>query len=239
MASNMMSVSSAKYEVPKFDGGTSFSLWEIRMKSSLMLQGLWKAVVEKFDEDSDEIKKADLKEWALSAIFMSVTENVLCEIADEETASGGWKKLEGLYAGKNLTNWLYLKKRLYTLRMEEGSVVKGHLDAFNSIIMDLGNVDIKVDSEDQALILLCSLPKLYDVFVDTLLYGKDSISLEDVSSALKSWELMKSFPELQDVPTAAGLSVGGRTRVEDKRSKGKSKEITCFACHEPGHYRRD
>src|SRR3954466_16153042 len=104
MASVTMLVSSAKYEVPKFDGGTSFSLWKIRMKPSLTLQGLWKAVVEKFDEDSDEFKKADLKERALSAIFMSVTDNVLREIADEETVSGAWKKWESLYARKNPTN---------------------------------------------------------------------------------------------------------------------------------------
>src|SRR3954468_17874640 len=238
MASNSMAVSSAKHEISKFDGGTNFSHWKIRMKSALTLQGLWKAVVEKFDEDSDEFKKADLKEMALSAIFMSVTDNVLREIADEETASGAWKKLKSLYAGKNLTNRLYLKKRLYTLRMEEGSAVKGHLDAFNWIIMDLENVDIKVDSEDQALILLCLLPKSYDAFIDTLLYGKDSISLEDVSSALKSRELKKSFLELQDVPTAAGLSTRESTRVDDKRSKGKSKEVTCFACREPGNYKR-
>src|SRR3954470_22051076 len=100
MTSSAMTVSSAKCEVPKFDGGTSFSLWKIRMKSALTLLGLWKAVVEKFDEGSDKIKKADLKERALSAIFMSVTDNVLREIADEESASGAWKKLEGLYAGK-------------------------------------------------------------------------------------------------------------------------------------------
>src|SRR5437588_8144274 len=232
MASNSMAVSSAKYEVPKFDGGTSFSLWKIRIKSALKLEGLWKAVVEKFDEDSDAFKKADLKEMALSAIFMSVTDNVLREIADEETASGVWKKLEGLYAGKNLTNQLYLKKRLYILRMEEGSAVKGHLDAFNSIIMDLGNVDIKVDSEDQFLILLCSLLRSYDAFVDTLLYGKDSISLEDVSSAIKSRELKKKFLELQDMPTAVGWAARGSTRVEDKWSKGMSKEASCFACRE-------
>src|SRR5436190_21808425 len=122
------------------------------------------------------------------------------------------------------------------MRMEEGSAVKRHLDAFNSIIMDLGNVDIKVDSEDQALILLCSLPRSYDAFVDMLLYGKDSISLEDVSSALKSRELKKSFSELQNVPTAAGLTTRGSTRVKDKRSKGKSKEVACFVCREPGHY---
>ena len=170
---------------------------------------------------------------------MRVTNNVLREIADEETASGAWKKLKGLYAWKNLTNQLYLKKRLYTLRMEEGSAVKEHLDAFNLIIMDLENMNVKVDSEDQALILLCSLPRSYDAFVDTLLYGKNSISLEDVSSALKSRELKKSFPELQDVPTAARLTTRESTRVEDKRSNGKFKEASCFACREPGHYRRD
>src|SRR3954470_18332360 len=108
MASSSMSVSLAKYEVPKFDGGTSFSLWKIRMKSALTLQGLWKAIVEKFDEDSDESKKTDLKERALSSIFMSMTDNFLRKIVDEETASGAWKKLESLYAGKNLTNRLYL-----------------------------------------------------------------------------------------------------------------------------------
>ena len=39
--------------------------------------------------------------------------------------------------------------------------------------------------------------------------------------------------------TTSGLSARRNTRVEDKRSKGKSKEVTCFACREPGHYKRD
>ena len=122
MASNKVSTSSAKYEVPKFDGMTSFSLSKIRMKSSMVFQGLWKAVEGKFFGVSEE-SKVELKEQALSAIFMSVTDSVLREIADQESATGAWKKLEELYAG-NLMNRLYLKKRLYTLRMEESSMVK-------------------------------------------------------------------------------------------------------------------
>ncbi|KAH0734382.1 hypothetical protein KY285_010089 [Solanum tuberosum] len=35
----------------------------------------------------------------------------------------------------------------------------------------------------------------YDTFVYTLLYGKDNISLDDVSNALKSKELKKSFSD--------------------------------------------
>src|SRR3954470_20911818 len=189
---------SPKYKVPKFDGGTSFSLWKIRMRLSLVLQGLWKAIEEKLSDDSTESKKLDLKERALGAVFMSVTDNVLREIAGEKSASAAWKKLEELYSAKSLTNRLYLKKKLYNLRMVEGTSVKLHLDEFNSIIMDLGNIDITVESEDQALTVLCPLPPSYETFVDTLLYGKDSILVDDVSNALKSKELKKSFSDSKD-----------------------------------------
>src|SRR4051812_15077106 len=118
------------------------------MRSSLMLQGLWKAVEEKFSGVSEE-SKVELQERALSAIFMSVTDNVLREIVTEKKASDAWKKLEELYSRKSLTNRLYLKKRLYNLRMDEGTPVKQYLDVFNSIIKDLWNIDIKVESENQ------------------------------------------------------------------------------------------
>src|SRR4051794_5328669 len=85
MTSSQVLTLSAKYEVPKFDGGTSFSLWKIRMRSSLILQGLWKAVDEKFSGVLEE-SKVELQERALNAIFMSVTDSVLREIATEKTA---------------------------------------------------------------------------------------------------------------------------------------------------------
>ena len=78
----MSSSSSTKYEVEKFDGGSSFSLWKIRMKSSLVLQGLWKAIDEDFPEEMKEAEKAYLKERSLSVIFMSVTDSVLRKIAE-------------------------------------------------------------------------------------------------------------------------------------------------------------
>src|SRR3954462_1863865 len=241
MTSNVVPTSSVKNEVPKFDGGTSFSLCKIRMRSSLIPQGLWKAVEENFFGVSEE-SKVELQERALSAIFMSVTDNVLREIATEKTASDAWKKLEELYSGKSLTNRLYLKKRLYNLRMVEGTPVKQHLDVFNSIIMDLGNIDITVESEDQALIVLSSLPASYESFVDTLLYGKDTISLDDVSNALKSKELKKSYPDGRDVSETHGLAAWGGSQ-KDKRSEGRSKSkgktVSCFECHEKGHYKRD
>nr|GEZ97758.1 retrovirus-related Pol polyprotein from transposon TNT 1-94 [Tanacetum cinerariifolium] len=59
-----------------------------------------------------------------------------------------------------------------------------HIDKFNKLIGDLANLDVDIDNGDQALMLLISLPHSYDNFVETLLYGMESLTLEDVLSSL-------------------------------------------------------
>ena len=106
--------------------------------------------------------------------------------------------------------------------MVDGTLIKKHLDDFNAIIMDLGSIDIKVEGEDQALISLCSLPPAYETFVDTLLYGKDSISMEDVSNALKSKELKGTFSDMKEASHGEDLLVRGRN-LQDKWYEGEIK----------------
>ncbi|KAK6786428.1 hypothetical protein RDI58_014953 [Solanum bulbocastanum] len=97
----MSPLSSTKYEIERFDGGSNFSLWKIRMRSSLVLQWLWKVIEEDFPKELKELEQADIKERALSAIYMRVIDNVLRGIAEERSAAVAWKKLEDLYS-KNL-----------------------------------------------------------------------------------------------------------------------------------------
>ncbi|GKE82890.1 hypothetical protein Tco_1552890 [Tanacetum coccineum] len=65
-----------------------------------------------------------------------------------------------------------------------------HIGEFNKLIGDLANIGVDIDDEDQALMLLTSLPPSYDNFVETLLYGRESLTLEDVLSSLNSRELI-------------------------------------------------
>src|SRR4051812_47375899 len=104
--------------------------------------------------------------------------------------------------------------------MEEGTPVKQHLDEFNSIIMDLKNIDIKIESEDRAMILLCSLPASYETFVDTLLYGKYTFSLEDIKNAVKLKELKKNFTDSKDGK--------GKITRRDKRSESRMKKVLYY-----------
>ena len=86
---------------------------------------------------------------------------------------------------------MYLKKQLYGLRINEGPAVFEHLNFFNKVISELLTVDFKINEKDKALILLSSLPELYDHIVTTMLYGKETFILEEVTSTLLSNEIRK------------------------------------------------
>lgn len=142
---------------------------------------------------------------------------------------------------KSLTNRLYLKQHLYTLMMREGMSLKTHLDKFNKIIMNLKYIYVKVDDEDQALIMLCSLPSSYEHFITTLLYRKDSISMKDVKASLHSRELRKRVSVEEGDSQVEGLVARGRTNEKGSFEMGKSrsKNYKCHYYHKPGHFRRD
>lgn len=83
----------------------------------------------------------------------------MCEVAEEEMAIDVGEKLQSLYLKRSLTNRLFLKKQLYIVHIDETKDLRKHMDAFNKIIFYLKNVDVKVEEEDQNIILLSSLPK--------------------------------------------------------------------------------
>ena len=87
-----------------------------------------------------------------------------------------------------------MNQRLYTFKMPSGKSFEDHLDDFNTIILDLENIEIKVDDEDQVLLLLLiSLPSQHDSLLDMLIYGRDSLSLDEVKAALFLKKLKKKL----------------------------------------------
>ncbi|GJZ33326.1 hypothetical protein Tco_0578762, partial [Tanacetum coccineum] len=61
----------------------------------------------------------------------------------------------------------------------------------DQLVGDLAAIDTAISDENQELLLLISLPSSYDNFVETLLYGRDTLNLEDVLATLNSRELQK------------------------------------------------
>ena len=107
-------------------------------------------------------------------------DEVMHHVMDEESSTTIWLKLESRYMSKSLTNKLLLKKKLYGLKMAEGSALDLHINVFNQIISYLNRVDVKFEEEDMTLILLNSLSESYDNLVASLVWGKETLELEEI-----------------------------------------------------------
>jgi GTP-binding protein EngB required for normal cell division len=82
-----------------------------------------------------------------------------------------------------------MKQRLFLLRMHEGTSIKSHTAEFTIIINKLDKIEVKIEDEYQALLLLCSLPYSYKSFRKAIIYrGKQSIKINEVKEHLLNKE---------------------------------------------------
>ena len=121
---------------------------------------------------------------AASTIRMCLADEVMYHVMDEESSVAIWLKLEGRYMSKSLTNKLLRKKKLYGLKMAERSALAQHISMFNRIISHFNQVVLKFEEEDMVLFLLNSLPESYDNLVTNLMWGKETLELEEIIGAL-------------------------------------------------------
>ena len=111
---------------------------------------------------------------------------------------------------------------------------------------------MNLDDRDKASHLLCALPKSFENFQDTMLYGKKgTITLEEVQAVLRTKKLT-NFKEFKVDGSGEGLNVSrgrsenrGNGKSKNSRSKSRSKgggnktKYKCFICHNPGHFKKD
>lgn len=62
---------------------------------------------------------------------------------------------------------------------------------FRENVIDLKTLEFKYNEEDLALILLCSLSSSYASFRDTILYSRDTLTIDEVYDAFHSKKKLK------------------------------------------------
>ncbi|KAJ8615552.1 hypothetical protein MRB53_034924 [Persea americana] len=80
------------------------------------------------------------------------------------------------------------------------------------------NIDVKINDEDKALLLLNSLPDSYDHFVHTLINGKAEVKYDVVSVALMNNEYRKKDKQAHKDSSSDALT-------EESKANGKSKQV--------------
>jgi hypothetical protein len=115
--------------------GKRFELWKLKMEDILVDRDQWIMVdpgTAPTGTSADDWKKTDRK--AKSTIRLCLSDLVLLNVSEEDTTKDLWENLGKLYQSKSLVNKLFLRKKLYNLRMRDGDLVVEHLNAFNTVV---------------------------------------------------------------------------------------------------------
>ncbi|GJX69946.1 zinc finger, CCHC-type containing protein [Tanacetum coccineum] len=161
-----------------------------------------------------------IRKKAYGTLILCFGDRVLREITKETTATGIWKKLETLYMTKSLANRLYLKKKLYTFQMHPDKSQSEYIDEFHKQVDDLAAIDIAISDEDQAFLLLTSLPSYYNNLKMTEAKGDGGERL---------YVKRRSSQRDMEQGTYSAWS----------KSQEKSSRLGCYICQSEEHLKRD
>lgn len=174
-----------RIEVDRFEGTGDFLLWKVRMMAHFGVLGLKDILTDETllmdppstkEESEGETKNAEeettgskidpekLKksEKAKDLIVLNVGNQVLRKISHCDTAAAMWTALNTLYTETSLPNRIYLQHKFYTFKMNDSKSIDANVDDFLKLVADLNNLNVDVSEEVQAILLLNSMPRMYD-----------------------------------------------------------------------------
>lgn len=229
----------ARYDIDKFDGKGDFDLWKAKIKAILGQQKALQALIDPLPATLTEGDKEAINTTAYGSLILNLSNNVLRQVIDEDSPLKIWNKLNALYETKDTHNKMYLRERFFTYKMDPSKPLSENLDEFKKLTSEFKTMGEKIGDENEAFVLLNSLPDAYKEVKTALKYGRDSITTQVIISAIRTKEL-EILSQKKD--SNEGLFVKGKQKGRENKhqvdEKNKTK-IKCNYCHKEGHLKRD
>ena len=214
--------------------GLNYGTWKVQCRMALLKDGLWGIANGTEDApdgtDADKLAKfISRRDKALAIIVLAVDTKLLYLLGNPEDPAVIWKKLSDQFQKKTWANKLELRRKLFSLRLEDGGSVQDHVKAMTEVLDELSVVDEPVKEEDRVVYLLASLPESYNVLVTALEANAEVPKMEVVTERLLHEERklkIRSTPSVGDEEAMAAKYQGyGRPR--------------CHYCKKVGHFKRN
>jgi len=168
-------------------------------------QGLDQTLEDERSASINETEWTKIQKRVVSTIRLALAPEIKHNMLKKTTPKALWEKLENIYASKSLTNCLCLKMELYQIKMKMRGDLYNHINKFNKLVSQLLNTDDKLSVEEQTLLLLASLPRSFKALVQTLLVGRSTLNLDEVTVALRENERMMRIENIDDEHNAIAV----------------------------------
>lgn len=182
---------------------------------------------------------------ALGIIAQGVELQHQTKIRTATRAMEAWATLREFYNRTTLHNRVTMTRRLHDFKMEDGSTMAAHLDAFDELVVGLQTMGEPVDEARQMVVLLSSLPSEYELITSIMENSKDITLIEIKEKLLKEHERQlkketteKAFRAIGSAGRFKGGRANGRKR-NDSHKNGGGFRGKCFKCDQVGHMKRD
>lgn len=149
--------------------GKNYATWKVQCRMALIKDSLWGIVsgTETAREEDAEARKRFIarRDRALAVIVLAVDPSLLYLIGDPEDRTAVWSKLNEQFQRKTWANKLYLRRKLFSMKLKEGGSVSDHIKAMTEVFEELAVIGDAVSEEDRVVHLLASLPESYNFTV--------------------------------------------------------------------------
>ncbi|KAH9782975.1 hypothetical protein KPL71_009140 [Citrus sinensis] len=180
------------------------------MKAVLRKNNCLAAIGERLMEITDD-KWNEIDGNAISDLHLALADGVLSSVAEKNTVKEIWDTLTKLYEAKSLHNKIFLKRKLYTLRMAESTIVIDHINTLKTLFSQLTMLGHNIEGNERAELLLQSLPDSYDQLIINLTNNNpvDSLVFDDVAASVLNEESRRKNKENRQASSqqAEALSV--------------------------------
>lgn len=222
---------------------SNYPTWKLQVKMLLIKEGLYGFVDGSESAPADTSRLANYnsrKNKALANIVLAIDPKLLYLISDPDDPATVWNKLRDTFQKKSWSNKLRLRKKLYSMRLENNGNLQEYLKTCVELFDEMAVIGDALSEEDKVISLLASLPDSYSVLV-TALQAQDSVP---------SWEAVQERLLHENAKRTEGAASTGASHngdgsalfsgnfKKDFQHKGK-KSIKCFHCGLQGHFKRD
>lgn len=230
-------------------GRDNYDTWKLQMRALLVKNDAWGYVSGEITKpEPTTTNAAEFRDWnirnekAKSDLILSIGASQLKLIKNCTTSSELWLRLENIFQSKGPSRKATLLKSLILQKMSEGGDVREHLHGFLDTVDKLSEMDVVINPDQLAIMMLYSLPSSFENF---------RIAIESRDELPESETLRTKIIEEFDARKNSGTSNRSQDAMfvhKKKRSKQKENQTgkedqkkdklfkyKCFKCHGKGH----